>query len=253
MDRAQVRSLLAFLAILLILAVALVAPPVIVIGKIMRDPKINHVFWTGGYDSTFRVLQLIAARQYVQPIYIISPNTDAAGIFAGRRNKWRELAAMRKIRQMARKKWPWAAEHLLPTVFVIRTKYDGEIKRAMANLMAAGHLSRRVGQYGAMASFARYYRLVVDECAEKGPHTILGKIVRPYLKNGRLSAPFPADLAIFRQFNFPIIDWTKEDMLEWARANNCANILAATISCWYPSISGRPCGKCHMCRERIIN
>ena len=44
----------------------------------------------------------------------------------------------------------------------------------------------------------------------------------------------------------------KKDMLKIAESGNYNDILKYSWSCWYPKQDGTPCGKCIMCRERIL-
>lgn len=50
--------------------------------------KIKYTFWTGGFDSTFRILQLSRENVTVQPIYIVDP---------GRISSDKEIAAINKL------------------------------------------------------------------------------------------------------------------------------------------------------------
>ena len=59
-----------------------------------------YLFWTGGYDSTFRLCQLlIKYKKKVQPIYISDPNLDNyENKKTKRKNHKNEINAMIKIR-----------------------------------------------------------------------------------------------------------------------------------------------------------
>ena len=41
-------------------------------------------------------------------------------------------------------------------------------------------------------------------------------------------------------------------MLKIAERGNYKDILTHSWSCWYPKQNGIPCGKCIMCKERIL-
>ena len=51
---------------------------------------------------------------------------------------------------------------------------------------------------------------------------------------------------------FPLYGRTKEDLLEKAQVNGYDDILQLTWSCWFPK-DGKPCTKCPMCKERIVD
>jgi len=230
-------------------------------------PNATYLLWTGGYDSTARLCELVIInRVMVQPVYIMAPNTDFAPLFGiftrSRENIDMELAAMENIRGAIIAKYPWARELILPTVRVVGCEYNDEIRAAMRSLAARGAISRSTGQYGAFAMVANTCGVMLEECAEKGPDTILGKEVAPYVvwRDGVYVlddsvVKYPHDLHIFRNLTFPIIDKTKADLLEEAKYWGYDDILGLTVSCWYPVARGGkkyPCGKCNMCRERII-
>ena len=52
--------------------------------------------------------------------------------------------------------------------------------------------------------------------------------------------------------SFPIVRLSKKEIIDLATQYNFNNILKMTWSCWFP-INGKPCGKCPMCKERIID
>ena len=81
----------------------------------------HYVCWTGGYDSTFRVSQLICARKRVQPIYLSMDDVDDQKnkLFrVQRKNKKNELRSMRKIRRLLEELYPEATYLLLPTLYI---------------------------------------------------------------------------------------------------------------------------------------
>ncbi|NRR75753.1 hypothetical protein HRD57_10360 [Tetragenococcus halophilus] len=58
----------------------------------------NNILWTGGWDSTFRVLSLVILQnKEVQPYYIIDP---------GRASNEVELLTMEKIKKEVVRKFP---------------------------------------------------------------------------------------------------------------------------------------------------
>jgi len=59
------------------------------------------------------------------------------------------------------------------------------------------------------------------------------------------------DLEVFSGFTCSIRDLYKEDILEIAKKDGYEEFLYYTWSCWYP-IDGKPCNKCKVCEDRII-
>ena len=69
-----------------------------------------HLFWTGGWDSTFRLLELLLTQQrVVQTYYVIDP---------GRRSTPQELEAMEKIQASIREVSPEAHRRLRPPIHI---------------------------------------------------------------------------------------------------------------------------------------
>ena len=50
---------------------------------------------------------------------------------------------------------------------------------------------------------------------------------------------------------FPLYGRTKEQLLQQSKENRFDDILAYTLSFWFPKNS-HPCGKCPMCKERVL-
>src|SRR5690625_188135 len=94
----------------------------------------KNVLWTGGWDSTFRVLDLIFnKKENVQPYYIIDEHRPSTSI---------ELRTMDDIRKMIKLKDKIAAQRLkkLKTVDKIDIKNDYEITNAYSRLTHLSHL-----------------------------------------------------------------------------------------------------------------
>lgn len=78
-----------------------------------QDPNIVRLLWTSGWDSTFRLLQLVVEKgATVLPIYIISD----------RKSTPTEIETMNKIKKLTYKLFPETVGRILPTVFY--AQYD---------------------------------------------------------------------------------------------------------------------------------
>ncbi len=67
------------------------------------------IFWTGGLDSTFNLVQLIKTTdQLIQPHYIVRYE-DSTGV---------EIGVMIKIRREILRRFPDARGRLLPTIYI---------------------------------------------------------------------------------------------------------------------------------------
>ncbi len=227
--------------------------------------SVIYLFWTGGYDSTFRLCQLVLNDIPVQPIYIIDPKSDGK-MFERRKNRKFEIEAMNEIRKKLKQLRPEAI--ILPTWYIKKVTISKEVYDRMYELYKLGAVSRPISQYAAMAETSLKLGIPIESGSEKGDHTILSKAVRQYIEvikiemkttsnnmivmhNHKLG-DCPEYLKIFRNIRFPIINYTKEDMLAEAEKNNFKNVMIESFSCWYPDKFGIACGVCNMCKERII-
>ena len=241
-----IRWLLACVVLIALAVIYLCTPHIYYTGQILD----RHIllFWTGGYDSTFRLCQLARAGVAVQPVYIAAWNTDSLVPFGGR-SKAVELRTMHRILRALGEKYP--NSNVGPLVIVKYVRYPSEVKKGMRELYLRGFFTRKHSQYGAMATVSREIGNV-EECVERGRGTFMGKVVHGYLDGDKLAAGCGRDRAIFRNLRFPVIQYTKQDMLEEAQRSGFDDILMMTRSCWYPRSDGSVCGKCDMCRERIL-
>jgi len=236
--------------------------------KMILPQNTHHLFWTGGYDSTFRLCQiLLILDRPVQPIYIMCGDVDSEtsrltkslGLDISRENQKQELETMKQIRKIIIKNNPHLATKFLPTHYVISVQKDYTISKAFKRLHRnLGYFTRSTSQYERMARYSSKYPYPIEVGLEKcgtGLDEATQHIRIDTGVNCRIRddiALSDNDLRIFSKFRFPISHLEKEDMRQTALKNNFFYILKMTWSCWYPLKNGQPCGKCEMCLKRII-
>jgi 7-cyano-7-deazaguanine synthase in queuosine biosynthesis len=203
-----------------------------------------RVLWTGGWDSTFRVLQLVLAYQRrVEPHYILNPE---------RRSSLHELRAMTTIRRRLAVEHPEAAPRILPLRLVVRQDLAGD--RAHAEHLAALRSRNRLGrQYTALADYAE--AMAIDDlelCVEIGGRAealLRGHVAREEDVGGgywRLADNTAGDLVLFARFRFPILNMTKLDIKVAARDMGVLDMMRLTWFCHRPR-GEKPCGRCAPC------
>jgi len=209
------------------------------------DPKI-HLLWTGGWDSTFRLLNLLLVHRVpVQPYYLIDLE---------RRGFADEIRAMGGIRQALLKDSRLDPVRLAPTVIFERSQLadDQELTQAMRRLRGNG----RVGlQYDWMIRFARQYcpaPLELSIHKDDKAHAVLEEsVVREETPTGRRArvsdSPSNPDFRIFSVFHFPLFDLTKRDMQDTADKHGFREFMEMTWFCHSPLPNGEPCGTCSPC------
>ena len=217
----------------------------------------TYLFFTGGYDSTYRLCELLVnEKKRVQPIYISDPNIDNyKDRRIKRRNNRNEINAQEKIIDKIIKKFPEVRGNLLKTEVISKIDIDANTEKAMKILKQKNYVRRARCQYGAMAQYCKDSRRRIELCAEIGGHferNIRGKLLENEAGMFILDVKNNPELNIFKWFDLPIIKKDKQNMLDIAAKFGFDDILKNTWSCWYPKKNGKPCGKCIMCRERIV-
>jgi hypothetical protein len=206
----------------------------------------HKILWTGGWDSTFRVLYLvIIKKEFVQPYYIVDPF---------RWSLLQELQAMSRIRQSLRRKFPEICNLLLPTKMFDKTdiREDVNIAKSYAPLK-----QRLGGQYEWLAMWAKQIEINGIELVIEKTDSKLGclPVVGKYLKkeeNGLVIddayAGSPEHI-LFQYFLFAITDTSKLDMLRLATENGFEDLLGLTWFCHRPKFFSQPCGTCNPCKS----
>lgn len=210
----------------------------------MNEPV--NLLWTGGWDSTFRLLYvLLVQKKTVQPYYVIS---------SVRKSSEQEVQTMDKIKEGLFEKFPESKPLLLSTIFkkVTDIKADDAITQQYKRLAAAQHLGN---QYDFLARFADEAGISNLELSiHKDDHA--QKFLQAYVvKDGdsfRLQEnPSYADLKLFQHFRFPILEYTKLDMERIAVKHEFVALMNETVFCHTPLKNGKPCGECNPCRYTI--
>ncbi|MGH2993062.1 MAG: 7-cyano-7-deazaguanine synthase [Solirubrobacterales bacterium] len=212
-----------------------------------------HLLWTGGWDSTFRLIDLLLARKRrVQPHYILD---------ASRRSTDHELRAMTELRDLLERRDAAVRHRLRPTHFrdLREIRPDVRIHRAFERLRGR----RFVGlQYEYLARFAHEQGLEDLEVAihweADGPdlRSIQHCVTATVTDAGRsfrldTTAAGAAERAVFGRFSFPLYELTKLDMQRIAEERGVADLMELTWFCHRPRRDGSPCGSCIPCSYTI--
>ena len=219
------------------------APP----GVGRRQPGAVKLLWTSGWDSTYRLLDLVLVqKRAVQPYYFALERKTASV----------ERRTMAQIKQHLFAVRPETRELVLETIFVPMgdVPHDAQAWAALQRLRDAGG-ARRVGwQYYEFAAAARHLGLSDLELgihAEEGA-LWLAELEANVEKDGGVSRlvarPEPKELELFRRFAFPLLTLSKKDMEARAELGGFAELMEMTWFCHRPDRRGRACGLCAPCR-----
>jgi hypothetical protein len=208
-----------------------------------------NLFWTGGWDSSFRLLHLlISQNKKVQPYYIIDPS---------RLSTRAELNAMQNIKRQIFAQYAQTRELLLPTKYkeLIDIPPNREITAAYERI----NINKFIGiQYEWLARFCADIRINgIELCYDRA---VTGnQILKPFLvrldsqgePNYAISEIFQGsdEYNLFHFYRFPVINLSKLDEGNIARNEGFLNILSLSWFCHTPLANHTPCGVCTPCRQ----
>lgn len=212
----------------------------------MNPERIAHVdlLWTGGWDSTFRLIELARAGKVIQPYYI--SNQDRGSLP-------KELRVMTKLRDEVNERF---ASGVVKDIEVFNKEdiaiYD-DIAHSYRSLLKRGWVG---DQYVYIASFARmqkisYLELSIERAAlgdrQRTNIPCVENTVVDSLGRRVISEKAPSDLfGLFGDFSFPVVTLTKDDMRRQAEQWGALDLLNQTWFCHNP-FRGKPCGTCNPC------
>lgn len=214
---------------------------------------IVKVLWTGGWDSTFRLLDLVLVRDArVQPFYVL----DTA-----RRSSIIELETMQRIRRSIAAISPAKAQLVSPSTIVSIHDIapDPEVTARYLRLKARSFLG---SQYDWLARFVTQFNLEgVELCVEaytspRGAYPFLkGNVEWVEAPNGRShwrvrEQHWESDLSLFAPFRFPLLSVWKADMARIADERGFSHIMEQTWFCLTP-VRNKPCGICNPCQSAV--
>lgn len=205
------------------------------------EDDLQHLLWTGGWDSTFRLLMLLLVeKRPVQPHYVFNESK--------RRSMAGERRAMQRIREMLDDRWPEAAARLLPT-----------IETPLRNIAAASNVAQSYERCLHHAFIGGQYEWLARCCRERGVGgTELAihrddkarEMLEPIIGADRatLDPKFAGDARyeLFKYFRFPLFDISKVEMRAAAVRNGFQDLMNETWFCHKPR-NGQPCGVCNPC------
>jgi hypothetical protein len=195
--------------------------------------KIHHVFWTGGLDSSFRVIHLLrSSDELVQPHYVIRHEESTGN----------EINAMNNIRRGITKKYPDLRPKLLPTEYI-----NEELIPANAKVEAAVEQMRKETrgiheQYEILARYCKAHGIdEIDLTYERYNSEVASGITG-------VSAHFGKDFP-FESFRNPHTHISKRQCYDQAKKEGWSDLLKMTSFCRRPRRNGKPCGTCGPCND----
>jgi len=205
---------------------------------------LTQVLWTGGWDSTFRILQLSRRDVIVQPYYLLCE-----------RNSERfELDAISTITRLIRNRKSTVCT--LEDVITVPVN-ESEEHQDISNSYNSMSRVRKFGiQYDWLARLAREINGLELAIHQDDKAVIalnaFGRVKK--IQDEQVGEYFVLDPAnsspearrVFGNFRFPLLEHTKVTMKEEAEAAGLMDIMNRTWFCYFP-VNGQPCGICNPC------
>ena len=206
----------------------------------------KNVLWTGGWDSTFRVLDLVILKgREVQPFYVFDSGRGSTAV---------ELETMQQIKNMVKELKP-GAEQLIKDYIFIKIEdipQDSDFTAQYNILLSQSFMG---SQYDWLGRYVKSIGLNnLELCIHKDDKA--EGFVRDdvhYQEDGNdgyyklNELPKNPALAIFNNYNFPLLNMTKVEMGEIAKKNGFSHIMEQTWFCFNPQAGRKPCGYCNPC------
>ncbi len=176
------------------------------------DERVINVLWTGGWDSTYRIIELSRKAVTIQPIYVYGD---------GRASEYYERVAMQKILTLLKSKQETRAK-ILPVNFVHLNSIPSneEITEAYNKIRKETSLG---SQYEWLGRLAYIYPGLEIGTFAGSPET--SRMMNAILKYGKLVKDNKSDsyildpasstregMLVLGNFRHPIIDKTELDM-----------------------------------------
>ena len=217
------------------------------------DKRIIHIFWTGGLDSTYRVVELSRQDCVIQPHYILT----------SRRTVENELRAISDITKILNSDKRTIAEIRPVETF---SKYDLEVYPDIKSAWDILHELKdfKSEQYPLLTRYARQKGLKLEMGIQFSANGSVVKVVdESYLKDcpdyddEMMIDPEKgvhewASYTMFKDFLFPksLYHKTKKEEIEELKKLGYGKVLKKVWTCFHP-VLGMPCGHCFACESAM--
>ncbi len=210
----------------------------------INDKKVVEILWTGGYDSTFRVVMLSRFDIVIQPYYISDK----------RESEKYELEAIKKITDILTADSNTKCEFRpICIIDVSQRKEIPEITDTYRRILKTDFIGR---QYDFLACFATEHKGIELSVHEDDKAILL---INKYGKLNKVTDDTYGDYyvldeqntrkdiyTLFKDFHFPLVYYTKLQMKDYYIKNGYKDVMDLTWFCYTP-VNGKPCGTCNPC------
>jgi 7-cyano-7-deazaguanine synthase len=211
--------------------------------------KIYNILWTGGWDSTFRVIQLYRLGVIIQPIYIIDRSRISYS---------KELESIEKITKGLPIKFPNSKGQIRSLIII-----DGkDIPADLYLKLIHKYLRKKVRlgtQYYWLARVAKKYPGIELSLHEEDLYRFFNKSQLLEINDVVTGVSWkinPEKVDFFRRqlfsnMTFPLIEISKPEMKRIAEEDDFFDLMELTWFCH--KSTEKPCGKCSPCKQYIAH
>ena len=212
--------------------------------------ELVHVLWTGGWDSSYRVVQLSMREVIIQPVYVED---------AGRKSVPYELQAMKSIVSMLEKKTETQAEFLPVKIIKVEDiPANPEITEAYLLFKKEADMG---SQHDWLARLSMQYP-GIELCIEKalGDHAPVRQSINRHGKLIDTGDGYIVDKEnsskelnlVIGNIKLPIFDKTEVEMQKDIHTWGYDDVMSHIWFCHRP-INGKPCGLCSPCSTKMTS
>ncbi len=205
--------------------------------------------WTGGWDSTFRVIQLYQRGISIQPIYVIDHNRPSSE---------KEIETIASLAKQIEDKFKDSDGRILPVQLIKRKNIRSNVylKRIFKSIKRRQPIGK---QYYWLACLSKKYG-PLEQCFHKEDRDQLISIEelteikdetggKNWVVNRKKMGFLRSQL--FKNVRFPLIYISKLEMKSYAEEHGFIDIMDNT---WFCHKSGeKPCGGCSPCKQYVID
>ncbi len=205
------------------------------------------LLWTSGWDSTFRLMQLLLVEErVVQPHFIY---------FDRRVSTEMELSCIAKITAKIKQRFPSAGELLLPLIRcdALDISVDKTTRSIYRKLIKTYYIGNQYIQLSDYCRFKGIKHMELSIHRDDKAHHLIEQYVKKVEINGLPETKLDEAIALeniswlFGDYLFPVFDLTKKDMELYAKEHHFDDIMEMTWFCHNPLPDGNPCGYCNPC------
>lgn len=209
-----------------------------------QEGGVIEIFWTGGYDSTFRIVQLSRCDIVIQPYYLSDKRASESY----------ELNAIESITNILQKHSETRCTFKPLIIVDMEERIENrEITETYSRILKNDYIG---SQYDWLARFAIDHK-GIELAIHQDDKAIL--LINKYGKLKKVVDDNIGDYyvldkertekdvyTLFGNYHLPLADLTKLDMKQYYIQHGYEDVMEKTWFCHKP-IKGKPCGKCNPC------